>query len=291
MLPRTQDLQGSNFPEVQQLELFPLWSDDQGHAQMGEILGSLLGSSYSRYGGLNPVWAGTTSMHAENRDPAKFDAQAVNLVERIEKAEYPEVEHDRFDTLMRGLKAAKELRANKAKSEEAARKYEEAKIRHQQAMVKWEAQHKEIGNLRKRLAEAEERQRQASQEPWMHEFHKLTLPFEEEEVVHRFTRMNLRHMPDAHKIAMDAQGIPESIQAKVEARRLANKAEATARLESIFGFAPAIQRPARRSPPRASEVVEILSDMEGLNLGAMSPAEGSGQEDQTEWGLPGFTDS
>ena len=49
---------GAAFPPPVQLILFPIWEDDEDLKKIGEILGSVLCSSYWIYGGLNDAWAG-----------------------------------------------------------------------------------------------------------------------------------------------------------------------------------------------------------------------------------------
>ncbi|KAL8656894.1 MAG: hypothetical protein Q9226_002464 [Calogaya cf. arnoldii] len=78
------NIQGFDFPQVMQLELFPLVEDDENYAQLGKIVGSLLLSSYEEFGGLNPTPAGTASLskHMASRAPLIWDGQVQTLAKR-----------------------------------------------------------------------------------------------------------------------------------------------------------------------------------------------------------------
>ena len=105
------DVYGFDYPKTSQYELFALTEDDDTYSQLGEIVGSLLLSSYSRYGGLNPTPAGTAALkvHMARPDPSIWDRQLITLAKRYKKADFPKNERDRFARLERGIKSLRSL--------------------------------------------------------------------------------------------------------------------------------------------------------------------------------------
>ena len=81
--------------------------DDDTYAQLGETVGSLLLSSYSRYSGLNPTPVGTAALkvYIAQRDLSIWDRQVITLAKRYKKADFPKSERDRYARLERGMKS------------------------------------------------------------------------------------------------------------------------------------------------------------------------------------------
>ena len=74
-----------------QLVLFPIWKDDPELKKIGEILGSVLCSSYWIYGGLNYAWAGgSVNVTADNPEADTWVNSAENFNSRINKEGVPD---------------------------------------------------------------------------------------------------------------------------------------------------------------------------------------------------------
>ena len=147
-------IHGFDYPKTRQYELFPLIEDDDTYAQLGEIVGSLLLSSYSAYGGLNPTLAGTAALkvHMARRDPSIFDRQVITLAKRYKKADFPQNERDRYARLERGMKS---LRSLPALEQEAKRKEKEwlaKQEEHRRLLVPLKGILQEVGAARAELA-------------------------------------------------------------------------------------------------------------------------------------------
>ncbi|KAL8725873.1 MAG: hypothetical protein Q9166_007070 [cf. Caloplaca sp. 2 TL-2023] len=304
MLHRDTSIKGFGFPETRKLELFPLWEDDEAYAQLGVIVGSLLGSSYWWDAGLNAAFAGTASlsMHVKELEPKKWDDQAIVLAKRIQKAQYPGCEFDRFNTLSRQLQALREVNTKKLEADHAEREYKKAEAKFETQLEKYEESHRAVGKLRKQLANVQEQRVQASQEPWAKEFYTLKKNATEENVVKRFVDMKVhRGVPNAYQIAMKAQDVPEEVRVKVETRRQANLEAAREKIQQMLG-----SRTIPRQPEQSNVVVDV-TDVDlttGFDDGAI-PKPGAfdtpplsesdtieddtGPEDRSEWGLEGMT--
>ncbi|KAL8804631.1 MAG: hypothetical protein Q9182_002439 [Xanthomendoza sp. 2 TL-2023] len=209
MLPQSaQGSSGFGFPEAQQLELFPIWHDNEDYAQMGEILANLLGLSHWLYGGLNPAMVGTAALKVDKIHNDKFEAQARNMLDRMERAGLPGVEKDRLD-------------------ERATEKLNES-------LAKLAEQRRTLNDLKKALAE-----KQWAESPLSKEIGELAKHFEEKKMVDRFVEMYRRPAPDKHRIAMDLEEVPpDAIRERVEAQIQVIQDRTRQRLESIFGTAP-----------------------------------------------------
>ncbi|KAL8690054.1 MAG: hypothetical protein Q9224_004499 [Gallowayella concinna] len=286
MLPQSAPtIPGFGFPEAQQLELFPLWNDNEEYAQMGEIVASLLGSSYSLYGGLNPAMAGTASLNANRIGPDKFNAQARALLERMKRAGLPDVETDRLNARKRALQAAGEIEVHRKEKADAEEAYQAAERDFDQAMEKLKDQHRKVRSLKKTLAA-----KQASESPWTNRFRELTEGFVDETVANRFTRTKIGSVPGSYRQAMDLEGVSDAVRSRVETQRQANRDKARQKLEAIFGTVPASEQQPDQHLAISSEVIDLTHDVnEELDLTGEDVLEDNGPEDETEWGLPGFT--
>ncbi|KAI4119872.1 MAG: hypothetical protein LQ338_007218 [Usnochroma carphineum] len=93
----------------------------------------------------------------------------------------------------------------------------------------------EVQALEKKLAEVEEEQRiDAAQDPRLARLHNLKRVLKEGQIINQFTGLNPIGEPDAHKAAMEEQGIPEHIREQVISQREANIEEARRRLEELW---------------------------------------------------------
>ena len=82
---------GAAFPPPMQLVFFPIWKDDPELKKIGEILGSVLCSSYWIYGGLNYAWAGgSVNVTADNPEADTWANSAENFNSRINKKGVPD---------------------------------------------------------------------------------------------------------------------------------------------------------------------------------------------------------
>lgn len=241
--PNVPAARGFGFPLPRQWELIPLIEDDEEYAQLGEICGSLLCSSYFFQGGLNPIFAGTASLskHVQSWGPnhQKWKQQIFHLADRIEEAEYPAVEELRYAQLRRGLQALKSWKAKKAVCEGLLRQWTEVEKKKQ--LARWEAEGRwkhmlrEVGALRKKLSAAEQRRALASQDKWVRMVATAKRHCDEASLVDEICRQSIFDFPDAQKIYMDEQGVSEDIRQRVEARRETNLKKARKELEDLFG--------------------------------------------------------
>ncbi|KAL8917800.1 MAG: hypothetical protein Q9208_007729 [Pyrenodesmia sp. 3 TL-2023] len=231
--------QGFSFPSPRRWELFPLIEDDEEYAQLAEINGCLLCSTYSSHGGLNPTLAGTASFSAHvaslGPDDAKWNEQICNLAERIERAECPAIEEARYDKLRRGLAALRSWKAKKAECEELSKAENEKQLARETAEDRWKQVLQEVDALRKQLAEAQQERALAPEDPWARKVAEAKRQFEEASLVDETCRQSTVDCPDAQKIYMDERGVPENIRQRVEARREKNLKTATEELEDLFG--------------------------------------------------------
>ncbi|KAI4119873.1 MAG: hypothetical protein LQ338_007219 [Usnochroma carphineum] len=258
--------QGFGFPPVRQWELFPLYEDNEKYAQLGEIVGSLLCSSYWTFGGLNPIYAGTAilSKHVEDwpQDAFKWKRQARTLAIRIQRAEYPDIEHDRFDTRRRTLAALKSLDAKRVDSQRLVREQEEKARQTQEKSDKWKQKLRELGALRKQLANQRQQSISASQDPEVTELLNMERDAEEANLIRQFTKLNPKAIPDAHEIEMEEQGIPDHVREEVRSCREEREQEAERRLDRAFGLTDpsrakddASEASRRRSPSRILDII------------------------------------
>ncbi|KAL9032027.1 MAG: hypothetical protein Q9180_006747, partial [Flavoplaca navasiana] len=153
---------GFGFPAVKQHELFPLFEDDETYAQLGEIVGSLLASSYGTYGGLNPSDAGTASLSAAmvKRPQSVFDGQMISQANRIRKSMFPDIETDRFCDLQRSLASLRALPNLQKESERKERECKERENKARASLEKLRKQWNTLGSLKKQSAEIMRKQQE-----------------------------------------------------------------------------------------------------------------------------------
>ncbi|KAL8829510.1 MAG: hypothetical protein Q9170_006135 [Blastenia crenularia] len=80
---------GFGFPEPMSVSLFPIWEPDLTLARIGEILGSMLTSSYIRWGGYNCKQAGTFGVLPDPNEIV-WDTAKQKVVERYKYCNAPD---------------------------------------------------------------------------------------------------------------------------------------------------------------------------------------------------------
>lgn len=274
--------QGFGFPKPRQWELFPLHNDDEQYAQIGEIVGSLLCSSYHSMGGLNPTYAGTASHSVADVPSSTWDDQALNLATRIQRADYPNVEIRRFAARKKDLEALQSWKAKRDVCEEKEQKLKEAKQKRAEHEQEWIKANRRLGELRKELEKLEEQNAAASQSPLVKDLYELNKRCKENELVDQFSEVKLSAplgaAPDWHITAMEEQGIPDHIRARVIARVEQDEKAASQRIQDIFGVKPSpkARKPVPTTRPPQFEKVIIDLD-ENLQMG---------EDDQDQLGEP-----
>ncbi|KAI4181224.1 MAG: hypothetical protein LQ346_006838 [Caloplaca aetnensis] len=228
--------QGFEFPKPRQWELFPLHNDDEQYAQIGEILGSLICSSYHSMGGLSPIHAGTAQHSVADVPSSTWDEQASNLATRIQRADYPNVEIQRFAQRERDLLALKSWKAKQAACEEKEQKFKDAELEREEQEQKWKKANRRLGELRGELEKAEDEVSEASQSPSVKDLIELKKRLRENDLVNEFSR---------GKYAMEEQRVPDHIRARVTARVEEEKLARTQKIQDLFGIKP---RPKARKP-------------------------------------------
>ncbi|KAI4089563.1 MAG: hypothetical protein LQ344_005278 [Seirophora lacunosa] len=213
---------GFGLPAPKQWELFVLFEDDEPYAQLGEIVGSMLCSSYWLHGGLNPVYAGSASLsrivHQWGPDHPKWMTQVVNLAERLELAEYPDVEHDRFASLRRALAALLSQTDKEAEISRLELKLKDQREIESDTKERWKKKLRELGVLGKKLDDRDDEVVSSSQDATLVESLSLERHFRNADLIRRFVSMDIRTFTGARKTTMEEQGISESIQGEVETR-------------------------------------------------------------------------
>ena len=147
---------GAAFPQPLQLILFPIWKNDDDLKKIAEILGSVLCSSYSIYGGLNYAWAGgsvyvpTYNVYGDNwmhsadrfheriRMEAGLDfARAVQLGEHAEKARNKSIETTKMEAVKSEWEKKRAvLKEQRAKARSLRAERDEKDRQHQEEMRK-----------------------------------------------------------------------------------------------------------------------------------------------------------
>ncbi|KAL8973753.1 MAG: hypothetical protein Q9197_002001 [Variospora fuerteventurae] len=211
---------GFGFPAPGQWELFPLFEDDEPYAQLAEIVGSLLCSSYWFEGGLNPVHAGSASLSRSveswRQDDSRWNRQVITLANRLECAQYPDIEHDRFDTLRRALDALRSQKDDEAETARLKLKMQEQKEEENAVKEKWKKELRELGALNKRLEERESEVMSSSQDPALIDVLSLGRQYREADLISHLVSMDVRTFAGARKTMMEEQGISDSIRERVE---------------------------------------------------------------------------
>ncbi|KAL8848189.1 MAG: hypothetical protein Q9221_006758 [Calogaya cf. arnoldii] len=125
-----------------------LVEDDESYAQLGEIVGSLLLSSYGESEGMNPTPAGTAllSKHKAARDSLTWDGQVQTLAKRMKRAINPEVEIERYCDL----------------AQQKKKEYEPTKLEIRNLLGNYVEKRKTLGRRRVELAEISQVNRDAA---------------------------------------------------------------------------------------------------------------------------------
>ncbi|KAL9018249.1 MAG: hypothetical protein Q9185_004463 [Variospora sp. 1 TL-2023] len=282
---------GFGFPAPRQWELFPLIEDNERAAQIGEIVGSLLCSTYWFEGGLNPIFAGTASLskfvvHLNPDDP-KWNRQVQTFAERLEHAQCPDIEHDRFDTLCRFADMRRSRAGEEAESTRLEQKWKDQEQKTDLAIKRWKKGLREQGSLRRKLEEKhqDEEIRSASQDPKMAQIHSLQRRCRDAKLIARFVRMDACTFDGARTMAMDEEGVPRSIRERVQAQvEKEHEAAAEKRIERFTAPVKHSELPLRPTPSRGRPIASGATRRARLPAASdqASSASTSDEEDTAE---------
>ncbi|KAI4148100.1 MAG: hypothetical protein LQ341_001665 [Variospora aurantia] len=244
---------GFGFPTPTQWELFPLFEHDEPFAQLAEIVGSLLCSSYWFHGGLNPVHAGsaslTTSVVDWPADDSRWNRQVITLAERLEHALYPDIEHDRFDSLRRALFALRSRNDEEAEIARLKLRKKEQKEEEDEVKEQWKKKLRELGALSKRSEERATQVVSSSQDPNLVDILSLARIYREANLVGLLVSMDVRTFAGASKTMIEEQGMSDSIRVQVESRVQEEHEAAAQRLKERCGTATVSCRNQTPPPP------------------------------------------
>ncbi|KAL8927264.1 MAG: hypothetical protein Q9208_002440 [Pyrenodesmia sp. 3 TL-2023] len=263
--------QGFQFPKPSQYELFPLYDDNEEYAQIGEIVASLVCSSYYSMGSLNPTYAGTASHNVADVPSSIWDDQASNLAKRIQRADYPNVEVQRFALRDKQLLAMQSWMAKRDVCEDKEKKLTEARqkrVEQEQELLK---ANRRLGELRTELEEAEEQNAAASQSPLLRDLHKLKVLCRENDLVEEFSTVKLSAPLAAdlnwHIAAMEEQGVSDHIPARVIARVGEQSKAAGQKVQDMFGVKTSPKTPKPIPTTRSPAFLKVIDLGEDSQMG------------------------